>query len=212
MTGGGGVQEVSIRSGTAMKTKAYLLVFDGLADWEPAHTFCEIRKSGNFETVTVGFSLQPVTSMAGLKIVPDATIHEVNPGETAFFMLPGGDLWQEKSHEELHSLLHRLHDENVLIGAICAATLEIARAGLTRGIRHTSNAKSYLKAMVPGYGDDALYVDELAVTDQNIVTASGLGSVEFAREIIKHLKLYNDADAAIWFDMFKHGVVPAGVS
>jgi putative intracellular protease/amidase len=136
---------------------------------------------------------------------------KLNPAETAFFMLPGGDMWQEKSHEVVKTLLQRLHGRNVLIGAICAATLEIARAGLTRGIRHTSNAKTYLKAMVPGYQDDDFYVDELAVADQNIITASGLGSLEFACEVVRHLKLYTEADAEIWFDMFKHGVIPASV-
>ncbi len=194
-----------------MKHTAYLLVFDGLADWEPAHAFCQITKSGKFEVATAGFSRQPVTSMAGLKITPDMTIDEVNPAETAFFMLPGGDMWQEESHEVVKNLLHQLHERNVLIGAICAATLEIARAGLTRGVRHTSNAKAYLKAMVPGYQDDAFYVDELAVADQNIITASGLGSLEFAREVIRHLKLYSDADTETWYDMLRHGVIPAGM-
>jgi putative intracellular protease/amidase len=194
-----------------MKPKACLLVFDGFADWEPAHAFCQITKSGKFEVVTAGFSRQTVLSMAGLKITPDVTIDEVNPEDTAFFMLPGGDMWQENSHEVIESLLNRLHEQNVLIGAICAATLEVARAGLMRGVHHTSNAKAYLKAMVPGYRDDDFYVDELAVADQNIITASGLGSLEFAREVIRHLKLYSNTDAETWYDMFKHGVIPAGM-
>jgi hypothetical protein len=64
----------------------------------------------------------------------------------------------------------------------------------------------------PGsYCDDAFYEDELAVTDQRIITASGLGSIEFAREVIRCLKLYSDADAELWFDMFKRGVIPAGM-
>ena len=105
-----------------------------------------------------------------------------------------------------------LHDNGVLIGAICAATLEIARAGLTHGIRHTSNAKAYLKSLVPGYQDGDFYVDELAVSDDNIITASGLGSLEFAREVQRHLKIHNEPEIALWFDMFKNGVVPAGMA
>ena len=194
-----------------MKPKAYLLVFDGFADWEPAPAFCQVNKSGRFEVLTVGFSREQITSMGGIKIVPDLMIDQVNPEGTAFFMLPGGDMWKEKSRPEIHGLIHRLHDGNVLIGAICAATLEIARSGLTRGLRHTSNAKSYLKAMVSEYQDEDFYVDELAVTDQNVITASGLGSIEFAREVIQQLKIYSDADTTLWFDMFKHGVVPAGI-
>jgi putative intracellular protease/amidase len=195
-----------------MKPNAYLLVFDGLADWEPAHAFCLIKKSGKYEVLTAGFSRQAVISMAGLKITPDVTIDEVDAVNTGFFMLPGGDMWEKKSDEATEALLHRLHQENVLIGAICAATLEIARAGLTRATRHTSNAKSYLKSMVPNYHDDAFYVDELAVTDKNIITASGLGSIEFAHAAIRSLKLYNETDADTWYGMFKRGVIPAGMA
>jgi len=194
-----------------LKPKAYLLVFDGLADWEPAHAFCEIRKSGKFEVVTVGFSPDDVTTMAGLRIVPDVTIEHVSLASAAFFMLPGGDMWQDRPPASIGPLLHRLHDHNILIGAICAATLEIARAGLTHRVRHTSNSKEYLKSMVPRYQDEAFYVDELAVTDCNIITASGLGSVEFAREVAQRLELFNKDDLKIWFDMFKRGVVPAGM-
>jgi putative intracellular protease/amidase len=194
-----------------MKPKAYLLVFDGLADWEPANAFCEIKKSGRYEVVTAGFSRQPVTSMAGLQITPHVTIEDVDPSNTAFFMLPGGDMWEKKSDEGIKALLHHLHEENVLIGAICAATLEIARAGLTHAVRHTSNSRPYLKSIVPSYRDDEFYVDELAVADKNIITASGLGSVDFAREVIRSLKLYSAADTEIWYDMFKRGVIPAGM-
>ena len=187
-----------------MKPKAYFLVFDGLADWELAHALCEINKSGKFEVVSVGFSKEPIKTMGGIKLSPDITLDEVTPAEAGIFMLPGGDMWQLNSHENLKTLLRRLHAENIPIGAICGATLEIARAGLTRNIRHTSNSKDYLKAMVTDYGDADSYVDELAVTDGNIITASGLGCVDFAREVIKELKLYDEADTQLWFEMFKH--------
>jgi hypothetical protein len=52
-------------------------------------------------------------------------------------------------------------------------------------------------------------VDQLAVSDHNLITASGLGSVEFAREILQRLSIYDDANLAVWFDMFKRGVIPA---
>jgi putative intracellular protease/amidase len=189
-----------------VKSKAYFLVFDGLADWEAAHALCEINKSKRFQVVATGFSREPVTTMGGVTLVPDNTIDELNPGEAAIFIMPGGDMWQEQSQEEIVSLLPELQAERVVIAAICAATLEIARAGLTRNVHHTSNSKEYLKAMVPDYMDEQFYVDELAVMQDNIITASGLGSVEFTREIIKALEIYDEPDTQRWFDMFKRGV------
>ncbi|MGA8273757.1 MAG: type 1 glutamine amidotransferase family protein [Candidatus Sulfotelmatobacter sp.] len=194
-----------------MKSKAYLFVFDGLADWEPALALCEIRKSGKYEVLSAGESCEPVVTMGGLKIMPDITVDEIEPRETKIFILPGGDRWERGSHPKVGELLRRLHTREIFIGALCAATLEIARAGLTAGVRHTSNGKAYLKKMVPEYKDESLYVNELAVTDQKIITASGLGSVEFAREVIRELGIYNDADRAMWFEMFKHGAIPAGL-
>ena len=192
--------------------KAYLLVFDGLADWEAAHALCEINKSGRFEVVTTGFSMAPIATMAGLKLTSEITISEINSADASIFILPGGDLWEKNSNEELQALLRRLHQETIPIAGICGATLEIARAGLTQGVRHTSNSLEYLQAMVPGYKDSDYYVPELAVTDKNIITASGLGSVDFTREVIRQLNLYNEADTQIWFEMFKHGVIPADLS
>lgn len=195
-----------------MKNTAYLLIFDGLADWEPAHALCEINKSGKFDVMTVGFSATPISTMAGLKLTPDVTIDDLDESTARILILPGGDMWEKKSDEKLKALLRRLHDRNVPIAAICGATLEIARAGLTHGIRHTSNGKEYLQAMVPDYKDSDCYVDQLAVSGKSIITASGLGSVEFAREVIEQLHLYSEADTQIWFEMFKHGVIPAGLT
>jgi putative intracellular protease/amidase len=195
-----------------LKTTVHLFVFDGLADWEPAHALCELRRSGKFDVLTVGLTRQMTTTMAGLKVVPDLMLDEVKPEGSGLLVLPGGDMWQEQSQPEVETLLRRFHEREVTIAAICGATLEIARAGLTRGIRHTSNALSYLKSMVPDYRDEAFYVDELAISDQAIVTASGLGSVEFAREIFRLLNLYDEADLHTWYDMFKNGLLPAGMA
>jgi putative intracellular protease/amidase len=196
-----------------MKPKAYVFVFDGLADWEPALALCEIRKSGKYEVLAAAHSSETVVTMGGMKVAPDITTDQIEPRETAIFILPGGNRWEEAPDPKVDDLLRRLHAAGIVIGALCAATLEIARAGLARGVRHTSNAKTYLKKMVPDYMDDdeRFYVDELAVTDHKIITASGLGSVEFAREVIRELGIYNEATTKMWFEMFKNGVIPAGM-
>lgn len=186
--------------------KVYVLVFDGLADWEAPLALCEIRNSGKYEVVTVGFTDAPVTTMAGLKLVPDITLADLNADDAAMLILPGGEMWEVGSPEGVKALLAELQAGGVPIAAICGATFEVVRAGLTRGRRHTSNDKDYLAAVVPEYQDGALYVDELAVTDGDLITASGVGSVEFAREITRHLGIYSEERAGRWFELYKHGV------
>ena len=191
-----------------MKSPAYLLVFDGLADWEPALAACELHKRKDLEVVPVGFAKSPVRTMGGLTVTPAVTLAEVDPARARVFLLPGGDRWEKASSPELIGLLQRLEATGVPIGAICGATLEVARAGLLRDRRHTSNALAYLRAQVPDYGGEAHYVEELAVTDRGVITASGAGHVEFAREIITLLRLYTPAETQQWFALFKHGVLP----
>jgi len=36
--------------------------------------------------------------------------------------------------------------------------------------------------------------------------------VEFAREIFRLLKIYDENDLRTWYDMFKRGLMPAGVA
>jgi putative intracellular protease/amidase len=192
-----------------VKPKVCVLVFDGLADWEPALALCEIRRSGKFDVVTVGFSPNDVVTMGGFRVAPDTTLDAVDWAQAALLILPGGDMWEQGERPGLKTLLPALVRKNVPVAAICGATLEVARTGLTRGARHTSNALNYLKSMVPSYSDESMYVDQLAVSDHNLITASGLGSVEFAREILRRLGVYDDADLTAWFDIFKRGVIPA---
>lgn len=186
--------------------KVYVLVFDGLADWEAPLALCEIRNSGKFEVVTVGFTDAPVMTMAGLKVTPDISLAAVNPDDAAMLILPGGELWEAGSPEGVAELLKTFEARGIPVAAICGATLEVARAGLTKGRCHTSSDRDYLKALVPDYQDDGLYTTELAVTDGTLITASGVGSVEFAREITRHLGIYTEEQAGRWFDLYKHGV------
>ena len=43
----------------------YLLVFDGFADWEPAHAVAEFRRTGQYRVESVGLTAAPVESMGG---------------------------------------------------------------------------------------------------------------------------------------------------
>ena len=45
--------------------------------------------------------------------------------------------------------------------------------------------------------------------DAGVISASHLGSVEFAREIIDTLGLYDAADRDDWYRLFKHAQLPA---
>ena len=188
---------------------AYLLVVEGFADWEPAHAVAELRRSGQYRVETVGLTTSPVSSMGGLRVLPSKVLSEVEPADVAVFIVPGGDRWESSPIEpEIEQVLKRLDAQGVPIAAICAATVAIARLGLLRGRRHTSNGLEYLRSSVAGYADHAHYVDAPAVRDRGLITASGLGDVEFAREIFEELDVLSAADRAAWATIFRSGRLP----
>jgi putative intracellular protease/amidase len=181
-----------------------LYVFDGFADWEPSYAVAELRRSGGFEVRTVADGREPVRSMGGVRVLPDLTVAEVEPGRVRLLILPGGDRWErEPAPPALLALLCALDQARVPVAAICAATTVIARAGLLGGRRHTSNGLDYLRAQVPDYAAAGAYVDEPAVRDRHLITASGLGAVEFAREIFEELEVLGEEDRALWYRLFR---------
>jgi putative intracellular protease/amidase len=187
----------------------YLLAVEGYADWEPAHAVAELRRHGGYRVETVGLTASPVTSMGGITVLPSRAIGDVDPADVAVFILPGGDRWQEGAIEpELADLLRDLDGREVPIAAICAATVAIARIGLLRGRRHTSNGLAYLRKYVPGYADAEHYADVPAVRDRRLITASGLADVEFAREIFEELEVLPPQSRAMWAQMFRTGKIP----
>lgn len=187
----------------------YLLVVDGFADWEPAHAIAELRRHGQYRVESVGLTSAPVRSMGGITVLPSLAISAVDPSDVAVFILPGGDRWEQAPVEpELEKLLQQLDAGGVPIAAICAATVAISRIGLLRGRRHTSNGLEYLRSLVSNYAEADNYVYAPAVRDRKLITASGLGDVEFARELFEELDVLSAADRSMWAQIFRSAKLP----
>ena len=192
-----------------MNPAVHVLVFEGFADWEPAYALAELRRSGGLDIVTLGFTDAPVRSMGGLRVVPDRALAGLDPAAVRLLILPGGDLWEGiYPRAELEAVLAELRAREVPIAAICGATLALARAGLLNDRAHTSNEQAYLTSLVPEYAGGGQYVDELAVRDRRVITASGLGPTEFAREIFEELEVFTAEERPVWYHLFKHGRFP----
>jgi putative intracellular protease/amidase len=171
----------------------------------------ELRRHGQYRVEAVGLTSASVRSMGGIRVLPSTIVTEVDPADVAAFILPGGDRWENSPLEpEIEQLLRRLDAQHVPIAAICGATLAICRLGLLRGRRHTSNGLEYLRSNVPGYIEAANYVDIPAVRDRGLITASGLGDVEFARELFEELTVLSVEDRAAWATIFRSARLPEG--
>lgn len=187
----------------------YLYVADGFADWEAAHAVAELRRRGHYRIETVGKTDAPVKSMGGVTVLPSVTIAKVNPSDVAILIIPGGDFWYDTPiSPEFEALVKGLDAKNIPIAAICAATTAIAKIGLFHGRRHTSNGLRFLQKEVPTYTESNNYIDQPAVRDRNLITASGLAPVEFAKEIFEELGIFSKDDLALWSLMHRSGRIP----
>ena len=192
-----------------MRDTVYFLVFDGFADWQCALALCEIRRPGDWQVQAVGFSSAAVHSMGGLRVQPDLVLARLDPASAALLIVPGGHLWQRGEGEPAVAAIRRVHGAGAPVAGIDSGVLALARAGLLDQCRHTGNWCGQIAGQVPGYLGASQYDAEvLAVSDGGVITASHLGSVEFAREVIRTLDLYSPADREDWYRLFKHAQLP----
>ena len=191
------------------KQTVHLFVFDTMSDWEYGYLIAGInnpqfqRTPGQFKVRTVSLSEKPITTMGGLRITSDLTLDRLKPGNSAMLVLPGGTAWDKKKNKEAAQLAGDFLAEGVPVAAICGATAGLARAGLLDDVPHTSNSKDYLAAT--GYRGAAFYRQKPAVRSGNLITASAMRPLEFAKEVFAALDVYADDVLAAWYGLYKTG-------
>jgi len=174
-----------------MTRTAHLAIYDTLADSEVGHLLVELhtgRFTGTpFEVVTVAEALKPITTMGGVRIVPDLPLAQLDSANSDLLILPGGEMWDSGGGAAFADAAARFLHAGVPVAAICGATAGLARAGLLDGRRHTSAAPEYLA--MTGYRGRDRYVECRAVIDGDLVTAGPQSPVQFARAVLERLAL-----------------------
>lgn len=190
-----------------MSRTVHLAVYDTLADWETGHATAWLARSG-FTVRTVGpVADKPVTTVGGTRILPDLSLEDLRPEESALLILPGADLWDTSDDlAPFAAAARRFLDAGVPVAAICGATAGLAREGLLDDRPHTSAVSFYLAAT--GYRGSEHYVDADAVTDGDLITAGPTEPVAFAREVLGRMGAFEGAKLDAWYRLF-HDSDPA---
>lgn len=193
-----------------MNNTVYLYVFDTMSDWEIGYLTAELN-SGRYykkglapsKIVTVGIEKTPVTTMGGLKILPDIKFDECSIENTDALILPGGNTWTETMHQPILKIAQRCLEEDILVAAICGATMGLAQTGLLNSHWHTSNDLEYLKMICPTYTGEKYYKMESVVTDGKLITASGIAPLEFTVHVLKSLGVFSSKTLDAWYSLNK---------
>ncbi|MEH7633935.1 type 1 glutamine amidotransferase family protein [Bacillus pumilus] len=190
--------------------KAYLYVFDTMSDWEYGYLIAELNSGRYFKkdlaplrVITVGVNKQIKTTMGGLCIKPDISLEECNLENKDLFILPGGTTWGEDIHQPILERVGQALELGTIVAAICGATEGLANRGYLNTRRHTSNSLEYTKMVCPNYKGEKFYELAAAVSDANLVTASGIAPLEFAMEVLKKIEVFTPDTLHSWYNLNK---------
>jgi putative intracellular protease/amidase len=189
-----------------MTTTVHVAVYDGLSDWEVGLATAHIangwwqREPGRAEVRTVGASPAPITTMGGMRVVPDLALDGLEPADSAMLILPGGDGWEAGQHARFAAKARAFLAAGVPVAALCGATWGLAVEGLLDDRDHTSNARGYLAAS--GYGGTHRFQDAPVVTDGDLITGSGVLPVDFAQAVLAKLDLYEPEVLDSWYKLY----------
>ncbi|MFI1915460.1 type 1 glutamine amidotransferase family protein [Nocardia sp. NPDC020380] len=189
-----------------MKT-VHLAVYDTFSDWEPGFATAHInrplwhREPGTWQVKTVGWTLEPITSMGGLRITPDIALDDLKPADSAMLILPGAANWESGELADFGEKAREFLAAGVPVAGICGSTFGLAAAGLLDDRPHTSNDIGYLS--MSGYaGIDHFVQDQTAVIDGDLITATGTRPVDFARAIFTRLDIYEPHVLDAWYQLY----------
>ncbi|GAA3857943.1 type 1 glutamine amidotransferase family protein [Saccharothrix violaceirubra] len=194
---------------TTTKT-VHVALYDTLSDWEFGFATARLnlphfqKRPGVFQVRTVAATLDPITTMGGLRILPDTTLDRITPDDSALLLLSGSDTWTTGANREFSAAARRWLDAGVPVAAICGATIGLADEGLLDDRPHTGNAVEELSS-VPNYRGQAHFRQERAVRHDKLITAGGASALEFAREILAELDVYEPAVLEAWYGLFSTG-------
>ena len=79
----------------------------------------------------------------------------------------------------------------------------MANYGLLNEIKHTSNDLGFLKMVCPNYKGENYYCNQYAVTENNLITATGIAPLEFAYEVLKKINIMESSVIEAWYNLYK---------
>jgi putative intracellular protease/amidase len=187
--------------------KTFVFLHEPYADWEIGYILPQLRRNKK-EVHIFGLTKNTITSGGGLCVTPELAMNEVRISRGDLLILCGGWFWADFVNPEFDELVRAAHKNGAVVAGICAASAYLGQIGLLDNVQHTSNSLEFLRQRAPQYTGKELYKNQLAVFDKDILTASGIGAVEFTYELLKRFAIFGEKDCLDWYRAFKFGEEP----
>lgn len=191
-----------------MKKDVVFVLTDGFADWESAFLSSLLMNGGlegneiKYNVKTLAFTKEPLRSFGGFTVLPDC---DTLPNDYAALILLGGKSWKTERVRWIKNLVEETIKKDIIVGAICDASLFLAMNGFLNEIKHTSNSLENIKKYAPNYFGEKNYLEKQVVSDRKIVTANGTAFLEFTKEILIFLRVDSIENIERFYSLYKHG-------
>ena len=176
------------------------------ADWEFALLAPGLRRGfgvwePRYEVRTVAADEGPVRSIGGVRCLPDYTFETI-PDDYAALVLVGGMNWWGEEARRVVPVVEQAQARQIVVGAICDASAFLGAHGFLNDVDHTSNGLAYRGA--------ARYRNVPSVRDGNLVTANGVGFVDFTCNMLSALKAARQEEIEAMRETFRSGMFTEG--
>lgn len=151
-----------------------------------AVSIIDILRRAQIDVVVAGLTDGPIKASRGTNILPDTNLDEALKRDYDMVVLPGGMPGAKHLNEDprVHALLKKMANSGKFTGAICAAPMVLANAGILDGKRATS---------FPGFVDKmnlptTEYTGAPVECDGKVITSRGAGTaLDFALTLVESL-------------------------
>ncbi|HGG0418544.1 TPA: DJ-1/PfpI family protein [Clostridium sporogenes] len=195
-----------------MKKIIYLYILESMVEWEVGYILQAIgmesmlkKQNREFVIKTVSTSKNPIKTIGGLTITSDCLLDEMDENNMVALLLPGAESWNSEENNQILEKALSYIDKEILVGAICGATLALADLKVLDKFKHTSNSLDYLTLFSKQYSGKELYVNSPAVIDCNLITASSAGGLLWAKHIIQYLNVFPCNIIESWYNYYSTG-------
>lgn len=158
---------------------------EGFEELEAVSIIDILRRAG-VDVIVAGLADGPVKASRGTNIVPDMNLDNALQREYDMVVLPGGMPGASHLNDDprVHELLKKMANSGKFTGAICAAPMVLANAGILDGKRATSYPGFVDKMDLPTTNYTGVPVER----DGKVITSRGAGTaLDFALELAEAL-------------------------
>jgi protein deglycase len=162
--------EIQFQKGGCM-ARVVVVLADGFEEVE-AMAIIDVLRRAEIDTVIAGLHEGPVTSARRVRVIADTIVDAIKPDDFDMIVLPGGQPGADNLNKDVRvkDLIQGFSRRGKMTGAICAAPIVLASAGVLEG-RQATAFPTYKNKL-----GNAVYVEKPVVIDGTIITSRGPGT------------------------------------